>query len=192
MEMTHLMNEVWGESDPEQQELAILEDNLRMFFVKHKAVRQNTRKLHEDMHKLMLDQKAEIERLNKKEAEDRQAIELLKSRLKTNEDILAKRPSIDDLSAKLQVLETEHESLQASLNESYENETKMKKELEDKHAKEMSEMAEKLKDSYKRVKTLASKLKAAEAEATNIDKIIFPLLGFEWTADSGLPRIDAI
>jgi hypothetical protein len=37
------------------------------------------------MHKLMLDQKAEIERLNKKEAEDRQAIELLKSRLKTNE-----------------------------------------------------------------------------------------------------------
>jgi hypothetical protein len=49
----------------------------------------------------------------------------------------------------------------------------MKKELEDKHAKEMSEMAEKLKASNKRVKTLASKLKAIEAEATDIDKIIF-------------------
>jgi hypothetical protein len=37
-EMTHLMNEVWGEPDPEQEELAALEDNLRVFFVKHKAV----------------------------------------------------------------------------------------------------------------------------------------------------------
>jgi predicted transcriptional regulator len=68
-------------------------------------------------------------------------------------DLLAKRPSIDDISAKLQVLETEQESLQASLKESYKNETKMKKELEDKHAKEMSEMTEKLKDSTKRFKT---------------------------------------
>ncbi|KAK1692029.1 hypothetical protein QYE76_008726 [Lolium multiflorum] len=115
------------------------------------------------MHKLMMDQKMEIERLNKQEAEDRQAIEILENRLKTNEDLLAKRPSIDDISAKLKVLETEHESLQTSLKEFYENETKMKKELEDKHAKEMSEMAEKLKDSNRRVKILASKLKAAEA-----------------------------
>jgi hypothetical protein len=38
MEVTHLMNEVWGEPDPEQQELATLEDNLRVFFVKHKTV----------------------------------------------------------------------------------------------------------------------------------------------------------
>jgi hypothetical protein len=49
----------------------------------------------------------------------------------------------------------------------------MKIELEDKHAKEMSEMAEKLKNSNNRVKTLASKLKAAEAEAEDIDKMIF-------------------
>ncbi|KAK1686515.1 hypothetical protein QYE76_047363 [Lolium multiflorum] len=164
---------VWGEPDPEQKELAILEDNLHVLFVKHKAVRQNTRKLHEEMHKLMLDQKSEIERLNKKEAEDQQAIQLLESRLKANEDLLAKRPSIDDISAKLQVLETEQESLQASLKESYKNETKMKKELEDNHAKEMSEMTEKLKDSTKRFKTLASKLTAAEAEAIDIDQMIF-------------------
>jgi hypothetical protein len=39
------------------------------------------------MHKLMLDQKSEIERLNKKEAEDQQAIQLLESRLKANEGI---------------------------------------------------------------------------------------------------------
>jgi phage host-nuclease inhibitor protein Gam len=88
-------------------------------------------------------------------------------------DLLAKRPSIGDISTKLKVLETEHESLQASLKEYYENETKMKKELEDKHAKEMSEMTEKLKDSTKRFKTLASKLTAAEAEATDIDQMIF-------------------
>jgi hypothetical protein len=42
MEVTHLMNEVWGEPDPEQHELATLEDNPRVFFVKHKAVRQVT------------------------------------------------------------------------------------------------------------------------------------------------------
>jgi hypothetical protein len=42
MEVTHLMNEVWGEPDPEQQELATLEDNLRVFFVKHKTVCQVT------------------------------------------------------------------------------------------------------------------------------------------------------
>jgi hypothetical protein len=42
MEMTNLMNEVWGEPDPEQKELAILEDNLHVLFVKHKAVRQVT------------------------------------------------------------------------------------------------------------------------------------------------------
>jgi septal ring factor EnvC (AmiA/AmiB activator) len=88
-------------------------------------------------------------------------------------EFLAKRPSIDEISAKLQVLESEHESLQQSLKESHEDEYKLKKELEDKHAQEMSEMAEKLKNSNNRVKTLASKLKVVEAEATNIDKMIF-------------------
>jgi ATP-dependent RNA circularization protein (DNA/RNA ligase family) len=49
----------------------------------------------------------------------------------------------------------------------------MKKELEAKHAKEMSEMAEKVKNNNNRVKTLASKLKAAKAEAADVDKLIF-------------------
>ncbi|KAK1558164.1 hypothetical protein QYE76_053113 [Lolium multiflorum] len=84
-----------------------------------------------------------------------------------------KRPSINEISAKLQVLESEHESLQKSLKESHENETKIKQELEDKHAQEMSEMAEKLKNNNNGVKTLASKLKVAEAEATDVDKMIF-------------------
>jgi ATP phosphoribosyltransferase regulatory subunit HisZ len=66
-----------------------------------------------------------------------------------------------------------HESLQATLKESKENETKIKKELETKHAQAMVEMKEKLKTSDGRVKTLASKLKSAEAEAKAIDKIVF-------------------
>jgi hypothetical protein len=41
-EMTHLMNEVWGKPETEQQDLTTLEDNLRVFFSKHKAVRQVT------------------------------------------------------------------------------------------------------------------------------------------------------
>jgi hypothetical protein len=46
--------------------------------------------------------------------------------------------------------------------------------LEAKHAQEMTEMAEKLKNNNNRVKTLASKLKAAEAaEAVDVDKLIF-------------------
>jgi hypothetical protein len=39
-EMINLMNEVWGSAETEQQDLATLEDNLRVFFAKHKAVRQ--------------------------------------------------------------------------------------------------------------------------------------------------------
>jgi hypothetical protein len=41
-EMTKLMNEVWGKPETEQQDLTTLEDNLRVFFAKHKAVRQVT------------------------------------------------------------------------------------------------------------------------------------------------------
>jgi hypothetical protein len=37
----------------------------------------------------------------------------------------------------------------------------------------MTEMAEKLKASNSRAKTLSSKLKAAEAEAADVDKMIF-------------------
>jgi hypothetical protein len=41
-EMTSLMNEVWGEPETEQQDLTTLEENLRVFFTKHKTVRQVT------------------------------------------------------------------------------------------------------------------------------------------------------
>nr|XP_051229147.1 uncharacterized protein LOC127346949 [Lolium perenne] len=125
------------------------------------------------MRTLVLEQKAEIERLNKKELEDRQAIIHLETRLKNNEKQLAKRPPIDDISAKLKVLESEHESLKQSLKESHERETKTKKELEDKHAQAMVEVAEKLKTSNNRIKTLVSKLKTAEAEAADVDELIF-------------------
>jgi hypothetical protein len=62
-------------------------------------------------------------------------------------ELLAKRPSIDDLSAELEVLKAEHSSLKNFLKESSEKETKEKKEHEAKHAKDMSDLAEKLKTS---------------------------------------------
>lgn len=195
-----------------------------------------------------MEQKAEIERLNKKEAEDQQAIALLETRLKNNEGMcsalrevpqhtlrylnmsfyfdlafrlteqLAKRPSIDSISAELEVLKAEHASLQNFFKESTEKETKAKRELEEKHVQAMSELAEKLKASNQRVKNLVSQAKAYEAEASDIDELIFrkdfifpasPLhsfcptsetdraivisacLGFEWTKDSGLARTEA-
>jgi hypothetical protein len=39
-EMTNLMNEVRGNPETERQDLDTLEDNLRVFFAKHKSVRQ--------------------------------------------------------------------------------------------------------------------------------------------------------
>jgi hypothetical protein len=88
-------------------------------------------------------------------------------------ELLAKRPSVDEISAKLEVLESEHESLKQSLKESHERETKTKKELEEKHPQAMAEVAEKLKISNNRIKTLAAKIKAVEAEAANVDEPIF-------------------
>jgi hypothetical protein len=71
------------------------------------------------------------------------------------------------------VLKAEHASLKNFLKESTEKEIKAKKELEEKHAQAMSELAEKLKTSHQRVKTLVSKAKAYEAEASDIDELIF-------------------
>jgi hypothetical protein len=96
------------------------------------------------MNKLVQEQQTESEHLNKKEAGDRQAIILLETCVKNNEgiippykrflnvlllfeyfsyfeiafrltELLAKHPSIDEISAKLEVLESENESLQQSL-----------------------------------------------------------------------------
>jgi uncharacterized protein YlxW (UPF0749 family) len=86
---------------------------------------------------------------------------------------LSKRPSIGSISAELEVLKFEHVSIQQSLKESHEHETKTKKKVEEKHAQDMSDMAEKLKTSNDRVKTLASKIKAYEAEASDVDEMIF-------------------
>jgi predicted nuclease with TOPRIM domain len=85
----------------------------------------------------------------------------------------AKRPSIDDLSAKIKVLEAEAESLKNFMNESSAEENKKRKELLEKHAQEVSDLAEKLKKSHQRVQTLAAKNKSYEAEAEAIDKMIF-------------------
>jgi hypothetical protein len=78
---------------------------------------------------------------------------------------IANLPSIKEISAELEVVKAENESLQKFLKESSEKETKMKKELEEKHAQDISYLADKLKKSHQRVKTLAAMNKAYEAEA---------------------------
>jgi uncharacterized protein (DUF3084 family) len=83
-----------------------------------------------------------------------------------------RRPSIDKLSAELEVLKTEHVSLQEFLKKSSEKETKERMELK-KHAREMAELAEGVKENKNRVKTLLAKAKTYTAEAEAIDKIIF-------------------
>jgi glutaredoxin 2 len=85
----------------------------------------------------------------------------------------AKRPSVDSISAELEVLKAEHASLQNFLKESAEKETKAKKVLEEKHLKSTSELAEKLKTSHQRIKGLVSKAKNYETEAAAIDELIF-------------------
>jgi hypothetical protein len=116
------------------------------------------------------------------------------------------------------VLKTEHASLEKFLMESSEKETKANRELEEKHAKAISELAEMLKMSNQRVKNVVSKAKAYEAEAASIDELIFrmdflflasPLHSFcpiseidhavvcvyqhvsEWTEESNLSRNEA-
>ncbi|KAK1617646.1 hypothetical protein QYE76_023163 [Lolium multiflorum] len=190
-EISAMMEQVWGPANTEEQELADLESGLKVFFAKHKSVRQNTRKLHEDLRTHVLEHKKEIELLQTRDAESQKAIALLETRLKNFEEEIAKRPSIDDLSAKVEVLEAENESLKNFMKESSDEENKERKELLEKHAHEVSDLAEKLKKSHQRIQTLASKNKSYEAEAEAIDKMIFPSLGFEWTKDAVLKRTEA-
>ncbi|KAK1653239.1 hypothetical protein QYE76_071044 [Lolium multiflorum] len=186
-EISAMMEKVWGPADTEMKELSDLESELKVFFAKHKEVRQSTRKLHEDLRVHVLEQMTEIEGLRQNAESSRQAVLRLEARLKETD----KRPTIDALSAKIQVLEAENESLKNFLKETSEKETKEKKELSEKHAREMAELADKLKKSHQRVTTLAAKNKSQEAEAEAIDKLIFPSLGFEWTKESTLPRTEA-
>jgi hypothetical protein len=71
------------------------------------------------------------------------------------------------------VLKPEHSSLQNFIKESSKKENKAKREREEKHAKDISDLAGKIKTSNQRIKTLVSKSKAYETEAENIDKMIF-------------------
>ncbi|KAK1686389.1 hypothetical protein QYE76_047237 [Lolium multiflorum] len=186
-----MIDQVWGPANTEEQELTELESGIKAFFAKHKNVRQNTRKLHDDLRIHVLEQKKEIELLQTRDADSQKAIAQLEKRLKGYEEEIAKRPTIDALSAKVKVLEAENESLKKFLKESSEEETKKKNVLLEKHAQELSDLAEKLKKSQQRIQTLAAKNKNYEAEAEAIDKMIFPSLGFEWTKDATLKRTEA-
>nr|XP_051229270.1 uncharacterized protein LOC127347085 [Lolium perenne] len=164
-EISAMMEQVWGPANTEEQEMNELEGGIKAFFAKHKNVRQHTWKLHEDLRTHVLEQRQEIELLQTRDADNQKAIALLETHIKGFEDEIAKRPSIDSLSAKIEVLEAENESLKKFLKESSEEETKKKKELLEKHAQELSDLAEKLKRSQQRIQTLAAKNKDYEAEA---------------------------
>ncbi|KAK1600776.1 hypothetical protein QYE76_017987 [Lolium multiflorum] len=187
-EVSAMLNKVWGKPEEEVGYLAELEDSLKEFFAKHKEVRQSTRKLHEDLRIHVLEQIKEIEGLREHAENSRKAIQLLETRL---QEETAKHSSLDELSAKVKVLEAENESLQNFMKESSSKETEARKELSEKHAREKAELIDKLEKSQGRALSLIAKNKALEAEAEAIDKLIFPSLGFEWTKDSNLTRTEA-
>ncbi|KAK1653909.1 hypothetical protein QYE76_071714 [Lolium multiflorum] len=187
-EVSAMMEKVWGPANVEMQELSELEISLKDFFAKHKVVRQTTRKLHEDLRVHVLEQMTEIEGLRQNVENSHNAIKHLETRL--NEET-AKHSSFDNLSAKVKVLEAENKSLKAFMSESSEKENQARKELSEKHARDLAELTEKLKKSQHRVTSLVAKNKAQEAEAEAIDKLIFPSLGFEWTKESSLTRAEA-
>nr|XP_051221961.1 uncharacterized protein LOC127340229 [Lolium perenne] len=85
----------------------------------------------------------------------------------------AKHSAFDDLSAKVKVLEAENESLKAFIKESSGKEIEARKELSKKHARDMTELNDKLKKSQSRVTSLVAKNKVQEAEVEAIDKLIF-------------------
>ncbi|KAK1593240.1 hypothetical protein QYE76_037567 [Lolium multiflorum] len=187
-EVSDMLNKVWGKPDEEVRELADLEDNLKEFFAKHREVRQTTRKLHEDLRVHVLEQITEIEGLRQNAENGQQAIRLLESRL---QEETAKRSKFDELSAKVQVLEAENESLKEFLKNSASQENQARKELIEKHARDLAELNEKLEKSQGRVISVISKNRVLEAEAEAIDKLIFPSLGFEWSKESNLKRTEA-
>ncbi|KAK1603602.1 hypothetical protein QYE76_048155 [Lolium multiflorum] len=183
-EVSAMLNKVWGKPDEEVGYLAELEDSLKEFFAKHKEVRQSTRKLHEDLRIHVLEQIKEIEGLREHAENSRKAIQLLETRL---QEETAKHSSFDELSAKVKVLEAENESLKASASQEHQ----ARKELREKHARDLAELNDKLEKSQGRVISVISKNKALEAEAEAIDKLIFPSLGFEWSKESNLKRTEA-
>ncbi|KAK1631038.1 hypothetical protein QYE76_005353 [Lolium multiflorum] len=187
-EVSAMLNKVWGKPDEEMRELADLEDSLKEFFAKHKEVRQTTRKMHKDLRVHVLEQIAEIEGLRQHAENSRKDIQLLETRL---QEETAKHSSFDELSAKVKVLEAENESLKTFIQESSSKETEARKELSEKHARDLAELNEKLERSQGRVISVVAKNKVLEAEAEAIDKLIFPSLGFEWSKESNLKRTEA-
>lgn len=128
----------------------------------------------------------------------------------------AKHSNWDELSAQVQVLKAENESLKDFVKTSASQEHQARKELREKHARDLAELNDKLEKSQGRVISVISKNKALEAEAEAIDKLIFrkrfpcfcsdhlanfisdrtvassaASLGFEWTKESNLTRTEA-
>ncbi|KAK1696929.1 hypothetical protein QYE76_013626 [Lolium multiflorum] len=167
-EVSAMLNKVWGKPDEEIRELADLEDGLKVFFAKHKEVRQTTRKLHEDLRVHVLEQISEIEGLRQNAENSQKAIQLLETRL---QEETAKPSKFDELSAKVQVLEAENESLKTFMKESSDKENQARKELSEKHARDLAELNDKLKKNQSRVTSLVSKNKVLETEAETIDKL---------------------
>ena len=85
----------------------------------------------------------------------------------------AKHSRFDELSAKVKVLEAENESLKTFIQESSKKETEARKELSEKHARDLADLNEKLEKSQGRVISLVAKNKVLEAEAEAIDQLIF-------------------
>ncbi|KAK1649949.1 hypothetical protein QYE76_067754 [Lolium multiflorum] len=187
-EVSAMLNKVWGKPDEEMRELADLEDGLKVFFAKHKEVRQTTRKLHEDLRVHVLEQITEIEGLRQNAENSQKAIQLLETRL---QEETAKHSTFDELSAKVKVLEAENESLKTFIKESSDKENEARKGLSEKHARDLADLNDKLKKNQSRVSSLVSKNKVLETEAEAIDKLIFPSLGFEWSKESNLKRMEA-
>ncbi|KAK1694073.1 hypothetical protein QYE76_010770 [Lolium multiflorum] len=150
-----MLNKVWGKPDEEVRELADLE---------------TTRKLHEDLRVHVLEQIAEIEGLRQNAENSQNAIRLLETRL---QEETAKHSNWDELSARVQVLEAENESLKDFVKTSASQEHQARKELREKHARDLAELNDKLEKSQGRVISVISKNKGLEAEAEAIDKLIF-------------------
>ncbi|KAK1696517.1 hypothetical protein QYE76_013214 [Lolium multiflorum] len=192
VEVSTMLNKVWGKPDEEMRELADLEDGLKVFFAKHKEVRQTTRKLHEDLRVHVLEQITEIEGLRQNAENSQKLSSCLRPAFKVRDpEETAKHSKFDELSAKVKVLEAENESLKTFIQESSNKETEARKELSEKHARDLAELNEKLEKSQGRVISLVAKNKVLEAEAEAIDQLIFPSLGFEWSKESNLKRTEA-
>ncbi|KAK1605352.1 hypothetical protein QYE76_029025 [Lolium multiflorum] len=149
---------------------------------------KTTRKLHEDLRVHVLEQITEIEGLRQHAENSQKAIQLLETRL---QEETAKHSKFDELSAKIQVLEAENQTLKDFVEKSASQENQARKALSEKHARDKAELIDRLEKSQGRVISVISKNRVLEEEAEAIDKLIFPSLGFEWTKESNLSRTEA-